>query len=73
MRYLKMLESGIDPATVRFEVGVKIGNKCYCKYSVLEARRSAVIKESSMSAFEWSDIRRDGCEFADCITAETVA
>ena len=29
-----MLESGIDPATVRFEVGVKIGNKCYCKYSI---------------------------------------
>ena len=39
----------------------------YCKYSILEARRSAVIKESSMSAFEWSDIRRDGCEFADCV------
>ena len=30
MRYRKMLESGIDPATVRFEVGKK---NPYCKYS----------------------------------------
>ena len=31
---------------------------------ILEARRSAV-KKSSMSAFEWDDIRGDGSELAD--------